>query len=101
MAVQASAEEQETPRSWLVVWVEGLGVVWMVQAVPFHRSARVRLGLVLAPWSPTAVQACAEVHDTLRRELSGAPAGLGVAWMLQVVPFQASARVSWVPVPSV
>ena|SRR5215467_11084316 len=91
MAVQASAEEHDTPKSWVVL-TERLGMAWMLQLVPFQRSASGRPELVRVPWSPTAVQAFAEVHDTLRRKLSSAPAGLGTSWMLQLVPFQASAK---------
>jgi hypothetical protein len=38
-AVQAEADVQDTPDRELLVAPEGVGVVWIVQAVPFHRSA--------------------------------------------------------------
>ena len=38
-----------------------------------------------------------DVHDTAFRKLNCAPAGLGVAWIAQVVPFQCSATVTSVP----
>jgi len=69
----------------------GLGVGWMLQRVPSHRSAS-----VLAPGvkfvAPTAVHADADVHATPLR--TPAPcSGLGVAWMVQRVPSHRSARV--------
>jgi len=39
----------------------------------------------------------AEAHDTRSSELDIAPAGFGVAWMDQVFPFHASARVRLTP----
>jgi hypothetical protein len=52
----------ETPRSGLVA-----GVVWIVQLVPFQRSASIVL-VVLAPLTvccvPTAVHTVVAVHDT-------------------------------------
>jgi len=39
------------------------------------------------------VHADDEVHDTLFRKANWAPAGVGVGWMLQLVPFHPSARV--------
>jgi hypothetical protein len=65
----------------------GVGVGWMRQAVPFHRSARVP-----ALETPTAVQADAAVHATLVRKPPPC-AGLGVGWVRQRVPFHRSARV--------
>ena len=43
------------------------------------------------------MQALAEVHDTADKRLVVAPTGLGVAWIVQRVPFQCSARVPSVP----
>ena len=68
-------------------------MAWMVQLVPFQRSASARLA-VLASCCPAAVQAPADVHDTLRKMVPNVPAGLGVAWTVQLVPFQASASAS-------
>src|SRR5262249_54640312 len=48
---------------------------------------------------PTAVQAEADLHDTASRKLPCAPAGLGVAWTRQRVPFHRSAKVTSVPEP--
>jgi hypothetical protein len=69
----------------------GLGVAWMRQLVPFHRSAS---GVLLPRESvcaPTAVQARAEVQETAKNPLSGWPAGLGTAWIFHRVPVQISA----------
>jgi hypothetical protein len=70
----------------------GLGVCWMRQVTPSHRSASGPFADV-----PVAVQAEAAVQDTLARTLGAAPAGLGVGWMVQFVPFHCSARVRKVP----
>jgi hypothetical protein len=40
---------------------------------------------------PTAMHAVITAHDTPRRRVSVAPAGFGVVWIDQLVPFQASA----------
>jgi hypothetical protein len=45
-----------------------------------------------------AVHAVTDEHDTLPRLLDFAPAGLGVVWIVQRVPFQPSANVRPVPV---
>jgi len=88
-AVQADAEVHATPLKTSPP-CGGLGVGWMLQRVPSHRSARVP-----AAELPTAVQAEAETHDTLLR--APPPAGLGVGWMVQVVPFHRSATARTVP----
>src|SRR5262249_27638227 len=67
----------------------GLGVRWMAQLRPFHRSAGVRTP---AGPPPTATQNEADVHDTPPKPLPGA--GLGVRWMAQLLPFHRSARVA-------
>ena len=46
---------------------------------------------------PDGGQALGVGQDTPSRLVLVAPLGLGVVWMVQLVPFQASARVSWVP----
>src|SRR5215470_6661520 len=72
----------------------GLGVGWMVQVWPFHRCARVsevpRRLLVF----PTAMQAERDTQDAAFRLLAAAPVGLGVCWMLHVLPFHRSASVA-------
>jgi len=60
---------------------------------PFQASASVR-ALPLVEELPTAVQARAELHDTLDSPLPAAPALLGVASMRHLVPFHRSANVS-------
>jgi hypothetical protein len=72
----------------------GFGVVWMVQEVPFHASAS-GASLVEPKEVPTAVQASAATQDTAVRALLTDPAGLGVVWMVQEVPFHASANGAW------
>ena len=75
----------------------GSGVVSMDHDVPFHFSARMTVTPELLRYSPTAVQALAEVQDTPPRALPCAPEGLGVAWTDHEVPFHASARVTSIP----
>ena len=94
MAVQTVAELHDTASMALVVAPAGSGVVWVLQAVPFHASAKVTSEFELLSSNPTAVQAVAEVHDTPYKALATAPLGLGVVWIPQVVPFHTSAKVS-------
>ena len=65
----------------------------MAQVAPFQRSAKFTWPELALYW-PTAVQAVGVVHDTDCRTLSEVLAGLGVGWIVQVVPFQRSAKVS-------
>src|SRR6266487_3504016 len=67
-----------------------LGVGWMCQLVPSHRSASVN-GPESVRCSPTAVQAWA-LHATPLKKFS-APESFGVRWMRQPVPFHRSASV--------
>ena len=66
----------------------------MRQVWPFHRCARVsevpRLLLVF----PTAMQAERDTQDAAFRLPAAAPGGLGVRWMLQVLPFHRSASMA-------
>jgi len=89
--VQALAEEQDTPEN-TSVGPGGLGVVWVVQDVPFHRSARVTTSPELLRMLPTAVQALADVQDTPFRLVT-----VGPVWIVQVVPFHCSASVMTLP----
>src|SRR5215467_1991454 len=85
--VQATLFRSLTPRPG------GLGVGWMLQVWPSHRSARVPVGVPGgARRPPTAVHADGEVHDTAIRNQSP-PGGFGVGWMRQVWPFHCSASV--------
>ena len=74
----------------------GLGVDWMLQAVPFHRSARVPRFE-----NPTAMHAVEDVQDTPERELDCAPDGFGVDCTAQEVPFHRSASITPTPELSV
>ena len=61
-AMHALAEVHETPLRPLPL--AGVGVRWIAQRAPFHRSASVLFPL---PLPPTAVQAFADLHDTPAR----------------------------------
>ncbi len=74
----------------------GLGVDWMVHAVPFHCSASVP-----RVESPTAMHAVEDVQDTPEKPLDCAPDGFGVDWTAQVVPFHRSVSVTPTPELSV
>jgi hypothetical protein len=91
-AMQNVLAVQETPNRPVPGAPAGLGVGWMRQVTPSHRSASGPLADV-----PVAVQAEGPVQDTLARTLGAAPVGLGVGWMVQFVPFHCSARVRKVP----
>ncbi len=92
-AVHAVVDVQDTPVRELLVAPAGAGVGRMVQVVPFHDSTSCIGLLGTVKYRPTAVQAVADVQDTPLRELLVAPAGLGVVWMVQVVPFHTSTNV--------
>src|SRR6516165_7446461 len=85
--MQADADAQATVFRKVNCAPAGLGVVWMLQLEPFHRSARLP---VLE--FPAAVHADADVQAT---PFSSPPpwGGLGVPWMRHRVPFHRSARV--------
>jgi len=89
-AMQARGAVQDTEVRKLCAAPRGLGVGWMAQVVPFHRSARV---LPLAV-PPTAMQAERDAHDTLFS--APPPGGLGMDWLRQVVPSHRCARVAMV-----
>jgi hypothetical protein len=62
----------------------GLGMDWVVQALPFHTSANVTSWNTLLAELPTASHESAAAHETaVRKEL----AGPGVGCAVQVVPF--------------
>jgi len=78
-----------------------VGVDWMVQVVPSHRSVIVPTGLPeLSKATPAAMHVEGDVHATPFRPLPAAPAGLGVGVMRHVVPSQRSARVPPVDCPT-
>src|SRR6516225_8440570 len=92
-AMQDHCDVQATLFRILTSLPGGLGVGWMVQVWPSHRSARVPVGVPGgARRPPTAVHADGEVHDTAVRNQSP-PGGFGVGWMRQLVPFHCSASV--------
>jgi hypothetical protein len=93
-AVHAEADVHATllrnpPCAW-----GGVGIGKICQSVPFQCSAR---GPASSPWflsgAPTAMQSVLDVQATLFNSAPEAPAGFGVAEMLQSVPFQRSASV--------
>ena len=97
-AVQDLGDGHDTPTSRLRVAPAGLGVRWIAQLLPFHRSASVASTPARFVNDPTAVQDLGDVHDTPSRLLLVAPAGFGVRWIDQLVPFHRSASVAAAPV---
>jgi hypothetical protein len=97
--VQLPAAGHTTANSRLDGDPAGLGVAWMRQLRPFHRSARVRCAPDLVTNCPTPVHAEAEEHDTPFRALAAAPGGFGVDWTVQVPPPRRSASVTPSPDP--
>jgi hypothetical protein len=84
--MHARADGHETPKSVSLVPF-GVGVGWMRQRVPSHRSASVRVGLDSeAADDPTAVHARPEEHATDDSTLTLAPAGSGVGLTVHVRP---------------
>src|SRR5215472_7262944 len=85
--MQADADAQATVLRKVNCAPAGLGVDWMLQLVPFHRSARFP-----ALEFPTAAHADGDVQATPLRNPPPC-GGLGVAWVRQVVPAHRSASV--------
>ena len=73
-------------------------VDWIAQLVPSQTSTKLSLGKAPggagAPESPTAVQEVLDAHDTPASSTVDAPAGLGLACTVQLVPSQASTNES-------
>jgi len=96
IAVQAVAVGQDTLDSSFSA-VGELGVGCRAQVFPFQRMATVTClaGGVAASPSPTAVHAAGEEQDTAFSSLSSLDSmrDSGVGVILQVLPFQCSARV--------
>jgi hypothetical protein len=63
-AVHADADAHDTPSRLLPAAPFGLGVLWIAQLVPFHRSARVACAPAPLVKLPTATHADADVQDT-------------------------------------
>src|SRR5215467_14491339 len=96
-ASHAFAAVQETPLSSLMTAPPTSWVLLIVQVLPFHSSASVSILPPLMEAWPTASHRDAETQETSLSWLEVTPAGLGVGWMLQVLPFHASASVSVAP----
>ena len=89
-AVQAEGPVQATPRS-CAPWVPaGLGVGWLLQRVPFQRSATVTGVPEALIANPTVVHAVAEVQSTDCSRVASAPGGGGIGTTLHRVPFHRS-----------
>ena len=95
-AMQAEGDVQDTASRKLCTAPAGLGVGWMVQVVPFQRSARVAVWLL-----PTVTQAVADAQDTLagttRGSSPGGPGGTGRRWTVHRTPSQCSAMAKMPP----
>ncbi len=86
----------DTPQRVLDAAPVGFGGACTVHALPFQCSASVVVAVELED-CPTAVHDVSETHATPRRMVDVAPLGLGVTCMVQVLPFQMSARALAVP----
>ena len=80
----------ETDVSVAEVEPPGLADARTPQLLPFQCSANV-LVAVFVVYTPTAKQLLALGHATPRRLVEELPLGFGLAWMLQLLPFQCSA----------
>jgi len=106
--VQAVGALHDTALNPVLIDRPGPGMTCARQVVPFHRSASPTVVLRPPLWpaapaalmvtEPAAVQAPVAVQDTASNSLPVAPAGLGVAWMRQLVPFHRSASITEEPV---
>jgi hypothetical protein len=65
--------------------------------VPFHFSAKASVFSELFVYSPTAMHAVDEVHDTPHNRLYLLPVGAGGSWSDHVVPFHFSAKGTFCP----
>jgi hypothetical protein len=92
--VHVVAAVHETEYRTLAEAMNGLGVAWTAQLLPFQPSARVTVIPKLLTYNPTAVQAVLAVHETPFVNVRVAPLGVGVDWTAQPLPFQPSARLT-------
>jgi hypothetical protein len=91
VAVQAVVDVQDTATR--TPPGDGLGVCWIDQRVPFHRSASVPTVFPeLSVLPPTAVQDDGEAHATPAKKLPTNPAGIGAACRCQRVPSHRSEK---------
>jgi len=93
-AVQVSVAGHATADSLLDGDPAGMGVGWIAQLLPFHRSASVSCAPDPTANCPTAVHAELDEQDTPLRALAAAPAGFGVDWTAQMPPLRRSASVT-------
>src|SRR6516164_3854702 len=85
-ATHAEPDTQAAAFRLLAAAPGGLGVCWMLQVLPFHRSASVAGDWLLPTFGleyPTARQPVAEVQATPISRLIAPPAGCAVGWMAQ------------------
>ena len=99
-ATQPVAEVQATPISWLIAPPGKRGVGWIAHVLPSHRSATGWNAPEELKEVPAAVQADADAQATVFRKVNCAPAGLGVRWMAQLLPFHRSARLPALEFPT-
>jgi hypothetical protein len=92
--VQALEDVHDTLSRWLVITSGGLGFDWIDHTVPFQVSVNASTVYELFWYSPTAVHAVEEAHDTPFRYPSLAPVGLGIGWIDHSLPFQRSTKAS-------
>src|SRR4029077_20431162 len=72
-------------------------VGWIAQLLPFQRSASATPTPAPVVSYPTAVHSVVDGQATPRRKLPVAPDGLGLHWIVQLVPPQRSASVTVTP----
>jgi hypothetical protein len=95
--VHAVVDVHDTPRSTPSVAPLGVGIVWINQRTPSHRSANGKLVPVLLSDDPTALHAVVDAHDTPQSTLSVAPVGAGIGWIDQPTPSHRSTNGAVVP----
>src|SRR6185437_12407800 len=95
-ASHAPAEAHDTALNSMPDLPVGFGACLSAQLLPFHCSASRRILLPVTE-KPTAVHALAAGQETPSRKLLDAPAGFGVFFMTQLVPFQRAAKVTRCP----
>jgi hypothetical protein len=95
--VQLAADEHDTAFKNVLCEPGGSGTDSRLHVAPFQPSANAWFAPEPSKYTPTAIHAEDEMHETPLRMLTGAPSGFGVASRLQLVPFQRSARLSPVP----
>jgi hypothetical protein len=69
-----------------------VGVDWIVQIVPFHRSTSGSIALALLMYEPVAVHVLDDVHETAPNSVLLAPVGATGVLSVHSVPFRISAN---------